>query len=94
MGLLPSMIRSLGSRSRWRSRAALIGMPEEADGLAGDMTTLGISAPGHCLLGADRREDVRRNTELTYINKITWPLQVLTGHDSSLEVPWLTITLA
>ena len=44
-------------------------MPDEADGLAGDMTALGISAPGHGFLGADRREDVRLNTELTYINK-------------------------
>ncbi len=65
------VMRSLGSesRSRWRSRTALIGMPDEADGLAGDMTALGISAPGHDFLGADRREDVRLNTELTYINK-------------------------
>jgi hypothetical protein len=39
-------------------------MPDEADGLAGDMTALGISAPGHGLLGADRWEDIRLNTEL------------------------------
>ncbi len=80
------VIRSLGSRSRWRSRAALIGMPDEADGLAGDMTALGIIAPGQGLLGADRREIVRLNTELTYINKY-----YLAPSSSHLTLPRQTI---
>ncbi len=63
------------------------------------MTALGISAPGHGLLGADRREVVRLNTELTYINK--YYLAPSSSHrtpsssdDSSLGVPWLTLILA
>ncbi len=60
--------KKLGVEVALEVRAALIGMPDEAEGLAGDMTALGISAPGHGLLGADRRENVRLNMEPTYMN--------------------------